>query len=48
MAMRDFAATVSKLPKIMRDCGVDEEVIEHCNPYIAAQSARLNGAGKHG
>jgi serine/threonine-protein kinase HipA len=46
--MRGFAATVSKLPETMRDCGVDEEIIEHCKSYIAVQSARLDGVGKHG
>lgn len=46
--IKDFAATVAGLPETMRDCGVDEVVIEHCKPYIAAQSARLDGVGKHG
>ncbi|MBP8162193.1 MAG: HipA domain-containing protein [Propionivibrio sp.] len=46
--LRSFAAAVGSLPQIMRDCGVDEEIIEHCKPYIEAQSARLAGVDRRG
>lgn len=46
--LRDFARTVADLPEIMRDCGVDREIIEHCKPSIGGQCERLDAVRGHG
>jgi serine/threonine-protein kinase HipA len=46
--MKDFAHIVADLPEIMRDCGVDQSIIDDCRPTIDAQCARLQGVTGHG
>lgn len=46
--LRSFASVVADLPEIMRDCGVDQEIIDACKPSIADQFARLDTVSGHG
>jgi serine/threonine-protein kinase HipA len=40
--LRQFARMIADLPETMKDCGVDDFVIDACKPTIAAQYERLH------
>lgn len=46
--LRDLATTLADLPETMRECGVDESVIDDCKPNIEAQYERLDRISGHG
>ena len=46
--LSDFANVISHLPETMRDCGVDQAVIDYCGPHIDAQFERLNEVRGYG
>ena len=47
-ALRDFGTVVGALPETMRDCGVEDVVIEQCRRQIDTQSERLQRIRGHG
>ena len=47
-ALHDFAGIVDGLPGIMKNCGVDEKVIEDCKPNIEAQFEQLDRVRGYG
>jgi len=47
-ALRDFADVVGALPETMRDCGVEDAVIEQCRRQIDTQAERLHRIKGHG
>lgn len=40
-ALRDFGCQLRRLPEIMRDSGVDDDIIERCDPFIQTHSRQL-------
>ena len=46
--LRDFQPTVEQLPQIMRDCGVDDNIITACERHIERQAARIGEMTGHG
>lgn len=39
--LRDFGCRLRRLPEFMRDSGVDDDIIERCEPFIKAHSRQL-------
>lgn len=48
VAMHDFASVVGALPETMRECGVEEPIIEQCQRAIETQATRLEKVRGHG
>ncbi len=40
-APRDFGRQLRRLPDIMRDSGVDDDIIERCDPFVQTHSRQL-------
>ncbi len=45
-ALHEFGCALQRLPEIMRDCGVDDDVIEHCTPAVDHHAKQLQDLGE--